>query len=107
MHLIHGVDVARGVLAVTKNWKAARGERWMLTDGLVYDWWELFLGWAEGGDEDEDPARKPSHQAKWVEELMWEEDVKALPRSMEALGRCYDSREFWRTFGLVPLKARI
>ncbi|KXT16836.1 hypothetical protein AC579_6819 [Pseudocercospora musae] len=100
LHLIHGVDVARGVLAVTRNWKAARGERWMLTDGLVYDWWELFLGWAETGE-------GVSEQAKWVEELMWEEGVRALPRSMETLGRCYDSREFWRTFGLVPLKARI
>jgi len=38
---------------------------------------------------------------------MEEEGVRALPRSMEALGRCYDSREFWKTFGLVPLKARI
>ncbi|KAF7189759.1 hypothetical protein HII31_08866 [Pseudocercospora fuligena] len=103
VHLIHGVDVARGIVAVMGKWEKARGERWMLTDGLVYDWWELFLGWAETNEGD----GTPSDQAKWVEELMWEEDVKALPRSMESLGRCYDSREFWRVFGLVPLKARI
>jgi hypothetical protein len=46
-------------------------------------------------------------QAGWVVELMREEGVRALPRSMEVLGRCYDTREFWEAFGLVPLKARI
>lgn len=57
-------------------------------------------GWAdvEGG---------PTEQATWVYELMVETGVRALPRSMEALGRCYDTREFWDTFGVVPLKARI
>ena len=76
-------------------------------DSFVYDWWSLFAGWAEGSDVDENPAREPSNQAKWVYELMTEEQVKALPRSMEALGRCYDSREFWSTFSIAPLKARI
>ena len=107
VHLIHGVDVARGILAVTQQWEKAKGQRWMLTDGLVYDWWELFAGWAQGAEEDEDPTRSPSKQAAWVYELMWEENVLALPRSMEMLGRCYDSRDFWHTFGLAPLKARI
>lgn len=107
VHLIHGIDVARGILAATNDWKSAKGQRYMLTDGVVYDWWELFAGWAEGASPDENPARKPSQQAQWVYELMWEEDVLALPRSMETLGRCYDSRDFWRTFGLAPLKARI
>lgn len=107
VHLIHGVDVARAIVAVSQNWNKAKGQRWMLTDGVVYDWWELFAGWAEGAEPDEDVNRTPSEQAQWVYELMWEEDAKALPRSMETLGRCYDSREFWHTFGLAPLKARI
>jgi hypothetical protein len=107
VHLVHGVDVARAIVAVVTDWSLAKGQRWMLTDGLVYDWWTLFLGWAEGADENEDAAREPSKQAKWVTELMWEENVLALPRSMEALGRCYDSRDFWATFKIAPLKARI
>ncbi|KAF2209768.1 hypothetical protein CERZMDRAFT_46525 [Cercospora zeae-maydis SCOH1-5] len=107
VHLIHGIDVARAIVAVSQNWNKAAGQRWMLTDGVVYDWWELFAGWAEGAEPDEDVTRKPSDQAQWVYELMWEEDVRALPRSMEVLGRCYDSREFWHTFGLTPVKARI
>ena len=107
VHLIHGVDVARAIAAIIGDWSSSRGQRYMLTDGFVYDWWSLFAGWAEGADEDEDPSREPSQQAKWVYELMSEEKVLALPRSMEALGRCYDSREFWSTFKLAPLKARI
>ncbi|EME49818.1 hypothetical protein DOTSEDRAFT_68571 [Dothistroma septosporum NZE10] len=107
VHLIHGVDVARAILAIIGDWKSSRGQRYMLTDGFVYDWWSLFAGWAEGVDEDEDPSREPSKQAQWVYELMSEGKVLALPRSMEALGRCYDSREFWETFKLAPLKARI
>ena len=105
LHLINGVDVARAILAITEKWKSAMGQRWMLTDGLVYDWWELFSGWAAVNDEEVDP--KPLDQARWVHELMDEEGVKALPRSMETLGRCYDSREFWSTFGLTPVNARV
>ena len=51
----------------------------MLTDGFVYDWWALFASWADVADD----------QARWAYQLMTEEGIKALPRSMEALGRCY------------------
>ena len=110
LHMIHGQDVARAILAVMKKWEeGGKGQRWMLTDGFVYDWWALFAGWADvekkGDDEDED--REPSDFAKWVYELMEEEDIQALPRTMKTLGRCYDSREFWKTFGLAPLRARV
>lgn len=109
LHMIHGHDVARAILAVLKQWDTAKGQRWMLTDGFVYDWWALMSGWADvkaqQGEEVHD--EEPSDQAKWVYELMDEERVWALPRSMEALGRCYFGREFWDHFGLVPLKARI
>ena len=52
--MVHGLDVARGVVAVSQNWKAARAQRWMLTDGFVYDWYdwvaicEEWLVWANG-----------------------------------------------------------
>lgn len=110
LHMIHGQDVARAILAATEHWDRAEGERWMLTDGFVYDWWSLFAGWAseeamKDGNDESDP--EPLEQARWVYELMVEEGVKALPRSMETLGRCYDAREFWQTFGLAPLRARM
>jgi hypothetical protein len=77
----------------------------MLTDLMVYDWWALILGWA-GGD-GEDVEGKTLLQLEWVRELLTENDVKALPRSAEQLGRCYDSREFWTTFKIMPVKSRI
>lgn len=110
LHMIHGIDVARAVLAVVGQWEKAKGQRWMLTDGFVYDWWALFSGWADskaegGGKRKVD--RAPLDQAKWVFELMVEEGVQALPRSTEELGRAYSGREFWDTFDVSPLKARI
>ncbi|KAK4225461.1 hypothetical protein QBC38DRAFT_264832 [Podospora fimiseda] len=99
LHLVHGEDVARAVLAVAaaedNKWEdAGKGQRWMITDGMVYDWWTLLAGWAD----------KAGEQVKWVFELMEEEGVRGLPRSMEVLGRAYDSREFWRRWGLEPVK---
>lgn len=125
LHMVHGVDVARVVAAVVRRrtgagrgesgdgdgawWdEVGRGQRWMVTDGFVYDWWSLFVGWAEEQKEEGAADRidsEPSRQARWVYELMEEEGVRALPRSMEALGRCYDSRELWKTLGITPLKA--
>lgn len=112
LHLVHGVDVARVIVAMMAKgdrgeWQeVGRGQRWMVTDGFVYDWWSLFAGWAEG--QKDDGARidtEPTKQARWVYELMEEEGVRALPRPMEALGRCYDTRELWQTLGIAPLKA--
>jgi hypothetical protein len=74
----------------------------MLTDMIVYDWWELVLGWCG-----EEPGKKPMPQLRWLQELMMETDTKALPRSMETLGRCYDSREFWSRFKIMPSKGRV
>ncbi|OQO06801.1 hypothetical protein B0A48_08589 [Cryoendolithus antarcticus] len=111
LHMIHGLDVSRAIIAVMGNWYSAKGERWMLTDGFVYDWWALFAGWADtkaqNGQGDETVDSEPSKQAKWVYECMLEEKVWALPRSMGALERCYFGREFWDTFQLAPVKARI
>ncbi|KAF2863666.1 hypothetical protein K470DRAFT_268082 [Piedraia hortae CBS 480.64] len=105
LHMVHGLDVARSIVALIQRdkWEElGKGQRWMLTDGFVYDWWSLLVGWADVKEDE-----KPTKQAKWVFELMVEHNVRALPRSMEALGRCYDSREFWNSFGLQPLRARI
>lgn len=112
LHMIHGQDVARVVLAVCEKWeKVGERQRWMVTDGFVYDWWALFAGWAREAKVDDnsvkDKDEEPSSLAKWVFELMEERDVRALPRSMESLGRCYDVRELWKALGIAPLRARI
>ena len=72
----------------------------MLTDLMVYDWWALILGWA--GVED---GKELMPQLAWLHELMDETGTGALPRSSEELGRCYDSREFWDRFGIMPVRA--
>lgn len=95
LHLVHGEDVARGVVGVVEAGEWRGGERWMVTDGFVYDWWALMVGWGGQGDE-------VSEQAGWVWELVGEEGVRGLPRGMEVLGRCYDAGEFWRWVGVVP-----
>jgi len=112
--MIHGEDVSRAILAVHAQFELANGERWMLTDGRVYDWWDLASAWGETESKvksetavvvRDDDDRGP--QARWVRELMVEEGVRGLPRPPEMLGRANDSREFWNAFGLEPVKARL
>ena len=94
--MIHGLDVSRAILAVHEHFDRANGERWLLTDGRVYDWWDLASAWGEEGK-----------QGKWVRELMDEQGVRALPRTPERIGRAMESREFWSTFELEPVKGRL
>jgi hypothetical protein len=79
----------------------------MLTDLLVYDWYELILGFGAENDAESGDEKRLNEQIRWVGELMEEQNVRALPRSREELGRCYDTREFWKTFELMPARARI
>ncbi len=44
LHVIHGADVARAVVAVHRRFTP--GRRWLLCDMHVYDWWELAQDWA-------------------------------------------------------------
>lgn len=118
LHMVHGEDVARVIVGLMDRFneeggwdRVGKGQRWMVTDGFVYDWWSLFAGWADIATrkEDEDGHNEverhgPSQQAKWVYELMREEGVRALPRGEQKLGRCYDSRELWTMLGIAPLK---
>ncbi|THH31504.1 hypothetical protein EUX98_g2685 [Antrodiella citrinella] len=112
IHMIHGLDVSRAILAVHRHFGRAAGQRWLLTDLRVYDWWDLASAWGETKSIEKHPnaeergeGRGP--QPKWVKELMDEEGVKALPRGVEKLGRGLDSREFWTKFGLEPVKGRL
>ncbi len=127
LHMIHGEDVARAIVAVHRSFAHAAGQRFvcpalpksfcmhyrdvlteqMLTDLFVYDWWSLILGFGGEIDRENSDEERAKKQIKWVGELMEESEVRALPRSMEQLGRCYDTREFWTTFGLMPARARL
>ncbi|KAG8704005.1 hypothetical protein FRC08_002511 [Ceratobasidium sp. 394] len=87
LHLVHGADAALAIMRVHEQ----RGTgRWIVSDGLVRDWWAI--GLEMGGDE----------VRRWVLELMREEDVRVLPRDTRALGRVVDGSEFWMAFGGGP-----
>ncbi len=123
LHLIHGVDVARAIVGVVekdmKSHNAAGsgaetsttlfGRRWIICDCVSYDWWQLV--WDLAGETQESvvgeaqqvgmEAKTPDYRG-WVLDLMRERGARALPRSMEVLGRKLDGREFWENVGLRP-----
>jgi hypothetical protein len=52
-----------------------------------------------------DDTEQRGPQPNWVKELMEEHGIRALPRNVDLLGRALDARDFWKTFGLFPVKA--
>ncbi|TVY50920.1 hypothetical protein LCER1_G008879 [Lachnellula cervina] len=107
LHMIHGEDVARAIIAVHQKFSAARSQRFLLTDLIVYDWWTVILGFSGELDAENANSEREKTQIRWIGELMEEQNVRALPRSIEQLGRCYDCQEFWTTFGIMPVRSRI
>ena len=84
------------------------GQRYLLTDLRVYDWWDLIAAWGLSPTSPRATAALSlssllsftapycpgasgsdllGEQPKWVLELMDEKDIHALPRSAEVLGR--------------------
>lgn len=107
LHLIHGADVAKAVLAVHRTGDKVFGKRWIIMDLRVYDWYDLFMTWGAEAKENarvtmgEEQAEKLDY-VRWIGELMIDEDIKALPRDSEKLGRRLDGRAFWNTVGKWP-----
>ncbi|KAJ3129476.1 hypothetical protein HK098_001243 [Nowakowskiella sp. JEL0407] len=98
LHLIHGWDIARVILRIHGLWTSSTseantfesGQRWILTDLRVYDWWELAL-------------KCKSPLDLWVLELMREGNVRVLPRSgLNEISKVLDSRELWDKLQIVP-----
>lgn len=52
--MLHGLDVARAILAVHDQFHIAAGSRWIVTDGRTYDWWDLASAWGNGGEANRD-----------------------------------------------------
>lgn len=98
LHLVHGTDVARAIIAAHRKWQAIKGRRWIINDCHVYDWWDIFweLGPVSGSQ---------IEGVDWREAVlgfMLDDGVKALPRDTGRLGRILDGREFWRDVGIQP-----
>jgi hypothetical protein len=109
LHLIHGIDVARAIVAVHENFTP--GKRWLLGDLHVYDWWDLMQSWGKEARENAVQAGTADVEGllyeQWVGELMVEEGVRALPRDKEGLGRILDGRSFWRKMKIWPVVAHV
>jgi len=99
LHLIHGKDVARSIIAMHEHFENVKGKRWIVTDLFVYDWWALMFNWG-GKLEDGMELR----DAVW--ECMKDSGCKALPRGPGKLGRLLDSTGFWKAIGIHPSQGR-
>jgi hypothetical protein len=108
VHFVHGEDVARAIVGAHLKRERVGGKRWIVTDLRVYDWWDLILSFSSlTGEEGEEVVAERQKFAVWVEELMREEGVRALPREMGVLGRKLDGRNFWREIGGWPGHKRL
>lgn len=114
VHLIHGRDVARGILGVAEavfegreRWVGLRGKRWILSDLRCYDWWDMLMSWDSVAKGKEIEGFGKPEYAKWVGELMVEEKVYVLPRDTKSLGRVLDATEFWARLGIWPSVGRV
>ena len=105
LHLIHGEDVARAIIGV--HAKFTPGKRWLLTDLRVNDWWDLIQSWGPEVQSKTDQKGEQLDYARWVGELLVEEGIRSLPRSVESLGRVLDSRAFWSEIDVWPIKGRV
>jgi len=106
LHLIHGWDVARAIIAVHEAFTP--GERWLITDLRIYDWWDLASAWDEGGLLAVPKVEMTKgKQAEWVQELMVEKGIKSLPRPPEQLKRGLNSLHFWKNFGIMPSRTLV
>jgi hypothetical protein len=100
LHLIHGKDVARAIVACHGNFATVKGQRWILTDLFSYDWWGLLMSWG-GKLEDGSEVRNV------VLEVMSEAGVGALPRGHGKIGRTLDATDFWKAVRIAPQEGSV
>lgn len=125
LHLIHGVDVARGIVAMVKMHAKETtklfGRRWIVADCVSYDWWCLVWdlmgesaenenrhgeqGEIKDGNETQHETEEGTKYRRWIMELMEENGIRGLPRPMDALGRKLDARDFWKAIGISPTRS--
>ncbi|TIA87446.1 hypothetical protein E3P99_03153 [Wallemia hederae] len=102
VHFVHGVDVARAIILMHE--KFTPGQRWILTDGRVHDWWNIALDKGE-------PNTMARIKVQALTKLL---AIKALPRPIcdvvpgdatqrsTKLIRALDSSHFWQHFDDAP-----
>ncbi|KAI8969161.1 hypothetical protein BDF20DRAFT_893500 [Mycotypha africana] len=99
LHLIHGKDVARAILAVHNNFKS--GERWIITDNGCYDWLKLFLVW--GTEEQIKMARYLAENDETCQKALGDSSLEEIVERGGVQPRL-DSTEFWNTFSIKAVE---
>ena len=97
LHLIHGKDVARAIVAVHGQFQ--KGERWIVTDGGCYDWIRLFLAYAS--EEQLGIARSLASDDGACRQALGNVSLEEAAARGGVRPRL-DSREFWDRFRLEP-----
>ncbi|KAI9494589.1 hypothetical protein BDB00DRAFT_295560 [Zychaea mexicana] len=97
LHLIHGNDVARAIVAAHKHFQ--KGQRWIVTDGGCYDWIQLFLAW--GSEEQIEMARDLAKNDDACRQALGSGSLEEIVARGGVRPRL-DSRDFWNTFQLEP-----
>ena len=90
LHLIHGRDISRLVLAVFKKFV---NQRFLVTDMRIYDWLEIVLLFGN------------NEQKGWGLEIIKEDGIRSVPREHQLLERCIDGTQIWNHFDLLPLES--
>ncbi|KAN0062036.1 hypothetical protein ACQY0O_006031 [Thecaphora frezii] len=112
VHFVHGRDVALAIHGVHRSNDKGWGRRWIVSDGNVYDWWQLVavLQPTIPGEP------RPDIGSAWVSELMAEYGIAALPRPIahkpeekmpHFLERALDGHDFWEAIGAQPTVASV
>ncbi|CAO3694210.1 unnamed protein product [Umbelopsis ramanniana] len=98
LHLVHGKDVARAILAV--HGQFTPGERWLITDQTAIDWMKMFLVW--GAKEQIDTIEDLRHNDPECREAIGDKGtLEDIVRKGGVKPRL-NSDEFWSTFHIKP-----
>ena len=109
VHFVHGKDVAKAILLLHQSREAGWGRRWIVSDTLVYDWWQLFRFLRPALPDHPDDS--PETAQLWVKELLEENRIRTLPRPFadkqgqrlpQYLERALQGHDFWNVFNAKP-----
>ncbi|KAH8553030.1 hypothetical protein BGW37DRAFT_488096 [Umbelopsis sp. PMI_123] len=98
LHLIHGRDIARAILAVHNQFTP--GERWLITDQTAIDWLKMIFVW--GSKEQVSIIEDLRHNDFECREAIGDKDTLEEIVHKGGVKPRLNSDEFWATFHLKP-----
>ncbi|RUP49225.1 hypothetical protein BC936DRAFT_143044 [Jimgerdemannia flammicorona] len=99
LHLIHGADVARAILATHAHHPRLSSQRWIVSDGTCYDWMRLMLMW--GSPEQRTEIEKLRREDDDCRVALGEGTLEEVVQR-GGIRRRIDPDEFWETIEIRP-----